>query len=345
VLTYLPPVVAVTGSCCLLAVRWAVDQFNSESVLFRESERAGLGLWIRHLRRDREDTPNTAAAVMCGMLILSTYFFMSLVLQPKPDEPPTFAGFLKSTVVLQVVAIFLPAALMTVICTRSPRETLRLNATRWWTVPAAVALALALHPSVVLLGELLQRLYSVNPALEQIGILFDSGPRWQLALVIALTPAICEELAFRGFILSGLRRLGNPNRAILFSAIFFGISHGMQIQQAIAATLLGLIIGFICVRTGSIFPGMAYHATHNAALVLILGWGAEQITRYPQWNWIAKINEKTSTIDSYHPLVITGGIVIAGFILRQMAKLPLKLSDEEQLSAAIDERRDQPAAA
>ena len=50
--------VAVTGGCCLLAVRWAVDQFNSENVLFRESERGGLGLWFRHLLRDREDTPS-----------------------------------------------------------------------------------------------------------------------------------------------------------------------------------------------------------------------------------------------------------------------------------------------
>ena len=342
VLTYLPPVVAVTGACCLLAVRWAVDQFNSESVLFRESERAGLGLWIRHLRRDREDTPNTAAAVLCGVLILSTSFFMMTL----GGSPETFNDLLGHIIKTQLTAIFLPAALMTIICTRSPRETLRLKRFAWWTLPAAVVLALALHPSVVLLSELLTKLYSVNPALEQLGGLFDSGPRWQLALVIGLTPAICEELAFRGFILSGFRRLGNPKRAILFSAIFFGISHGMGIQQAISATLIGLVIGFICVRTGSIFPGMAYHATHNAAAALILEWGARQIVRYPEWSWFAELDKTgpTPVISSSHALVITGGIVIAGFILRQMAKLPLELSDEEELAAAIDERRDQPAA-
>jgi sodium transport system permease protein len=345
VLTYLPPVVAVTGSCCLLSVRWAVDQFNSESVLFRESERAGLGLWIRHLRRDREDTPNIAAAVLCGVLILSTFFFMSILLQPADGRLPTFAGFIQSTITLQVVAIFLPAMLMTIICTRSPLETLRLKACRWWTIPAAMGLALALHPSVVLLGELLKKLYSVNPNLEQVAKIFDSGPRWQLALLVALTPAICEELAFRGFILSGLRRLGNPQRAILFSAIFFGVSHGLGIQQAISATLIGLVIGFICVRTGSIFPCMAYHLVHNGALVLLLEQGGQLIKRYPQWGWVATLDEKEPVIMSYHPLVITGGIVIAGFILRQMAKLPLKLSDEESLAATIDERRDQPAVA
>jgi sodium transport system permease protein len=343
VLTYLPPVVAVTGACCLLSVRWAVDQFNSESVLFRESERAGLGLWIRHLRRDREDTPNIAAAVLCGVLILSTSFFMMTLIAP----PATFEGLLGHIIRTQLTAIFLPAALMTIICTRSPRETLRLKPCAWWTIPAAIVLAIALHPSVMLLNELLQKLYSVNPQLQQLAKMFDEGPRWQLALVIALTPAICEELAFRGFILSGLRRLGNPKRAILFSAIFFGISHGMGIQQAISATLVGLVIGFICVRTGSIFPGMAYHAVHNAAAALLLEWGARQILRNPPWEWVAKVEtvDEMSMIVSYHPLVITGGIVIAGFILRQMAKLPMQLSDEEELAAAIDERRDQPATA
>ena len=40
---------AVTLAGCLLAIRWAIDQFNSESVLFRESERLDVGLWLRHL--------------------------------------------------------------------------------------------------------------------------------------------------------------------------------------------------------------------------------------------------------------------------------------------------------
>ena len=45
---------AVTLLACLMAIRWAVDQFNRESVLFRESERFDLGLWLRRLFRDRQ---------------------------------------------------------------------------------------------------------------------------------------------------------------------------------------------------------------------------------------------------------------------------------------------------
>ena len=76
-----PVVAVVTLAACLLSIRWAVDQFNSESVLFRESERLDMGLWLRHLLRDRQPTPTVAAAaVCCGVLILMVNFFLDFSL-------------------------------------------------------------------------------------------------------------------------------------------------------------------------------------------------------------------------------------------------------------------------
>ena len=69
-LQYLPVVLAVTMAACWLAVRWAVEQFNTESVIFRESERFAVGLWLRHLMRDREPTPSAAEGLFCGVMIL-----------------------------------------------------------------------------------------------------------------------------------------------------------------------------------------------------------------------------------------------------------------------------------
>ena len=59
-LRYVVPVCGVTLICCHLAIRWAVYQFNQESVLFRESERLDPRRWLVHLVRDREDTPSLA---------------------------------------------------------------------------------------------------------------------------------------------------------------------------------------------------------------------------------------------------------------------------------------------
>ena len=41
---YVLPVILVTGVCCLVAMRWAIDQFNTESVLFSDTERLDLRL-------------------------------------------------------------------------------------------------------------------------------------------------------------------------------------------------------------------------------------------------------------------------------------------------------------
>ena len=340
-LPYLPPVVAVTGACCLLAIRWAVDQFNSESVLFRESERAGLGDWVRHLLRDREDTPSVAGAVMCGVLVLIVYFFMSFSLRPPTD----FHGFLRAAVATQLVVVFFPASVMTLVTARSVRKTLLLEAPRWWTIPAAGALALALHPTALLLNQLLQRLYPVNPELLKFNALFQNADPLLLALVLGLLPAVCEELAFRGYILSGFRRLGNPRRAIVLASIFFGLSHGAAVQQAVAAAIVGLVIGYLAVQTGSIFPGMLFHATHNIAALLLTSWVAERTEAHREWSWIAEFDPNAATPTfAYHPLIVVGGIVAAGAILRRFARLQHALSYEEELAETIRERSEEPVA-
>ncbi len=91
VLRYIVPVTVVTGLCCLLAIRWAVEPIQFRNVLFRESERGGLGIWFRHLLRDREDTPSIAGSVFCRGADPYTYFFMSFAMRP----PTNYDEFLR----------------------------------------------------------------------------------------------------------------------------------------------------------------------------------------------------------------------------------------------------------
>ena len=93
------------------------------------------------------------------------------------------------------------------------------------------------------------------------------GNVWQMLLVLALVPAICEELAFRGFILSGFRHIGRKWRAIVITAFFFGVVHGI-IQQSLLACLLGVVLGFLAVQSGSILPCIVFHFVHNSLAVL-----------------------------------------------------------------------------
>lgn len=331
-LPYVAPVVLVTLLCCLLATRWAIDQFNSESVLFRESERLDLSLWMRHLLRDREDTPQISAAVMCGVLILVINFYM----QVKAQEPTSFAEFARQTLILQLAGVLTPVLLMTVMLTRSPVETLLLKKPRWQTVPLAILLAVAAHPLVMELTKIIYTLYPLNRGVvEAIGkyqAWIDGEQRWWLVFaVFALLPAVVEELTFRGFILSGFRHTGVKWRAIALSSVFFGLTHG-AIQQSLLAMILGLVIGYIAVQTGSILPGICYHVTHNALTMFSSRIKVSDPSSGPL-SWLFRVEGKEGL--QYQPAVIVLFGLIAAGILWWFHKLSYPKTREEVLQEAI----------
>jgi len=84
----------------------------------------------------------------------------------------------------------------------------------------------------------------------------------------AVIPAVTEEVAFRGAILGGLRGVLGDRTAIIVSALMFAIMH-LSVPSLIHLSLLGLILGTVRVRSGSVWPGIFLHAGYNAAIVLL----------------------------------------------------------------------------
>ncbi|MEE8452748.1 MAG: ABC transporter permease subunit/CPBP intramembrane protease [Thermoguttaceae bacterium] len=329
---YLPVVVGVQLLACMLSIRWAIDQFNSESVLFRESERLDVGLWLRHLLRDRRPTPTVAGALSCGVLILVLKFFTSLSASPMNH----FGDLARSTVITQLVVIAVPAIFMTFLLTSSARETLLLMRPAWRAVPAAALLALMLHPAVNALQVVVQRLYpiseNVREALQTLTKMFTDAPFWQLALVLAVLPAVCEEFAFRGFLLSGFRHLGHKWRAIVFSALFFGLAHGI-LQQSLIACVVGVVLGYVAVQTGSIFPCMVFHVLHNT-LALAMTRINPEVLGWPLLRRLMVLNEEGDYVYSWPTIV--GGLFASLLILLWFRRLRYQRSSEEKLQDAID---------
>jgi sodium transport system permease protein len=334
---YFLPVTAVTAICCLLAIRWAIDQFNKESVLFRESERFSLGIWLRHLVRDRRETPTVAAAVMCGVLILAVKFFLEFTMVGG-------SGSLAMKIILpQLVCILAPALLMTAFLARSPRKTLLLCWPRWWTLPAAVALGIVMHPVAAQVSEAIQTLYPLDPRVQQAAEgIFGQIPLGMQFLAIALIGPVCEEIAFRGFILSGFRHLGRRWMAIVLSSVLFGLAHGI-IQQSLLACLLGMLIAFVAVQTGSLLPAILYHVTHNGLMVGI-SWlttwtntplGKNDPLPWPQQvgQWVLGTAKEPGWL--YHWSSVALAAVLAALLLRAFARLPHEKTEEETLQEAL----------
>jgi sodium transport system permease protein len=283
---FVGPVCAVTLICCWLSVRWVVAQFNSESVLFRPSERFGVTTWIRQIVRQRDDLPLAGQALVCAVVILVVKFFMGMGVA----APESWGQFARQTLIVLVAAVGVPAALMAMFLTSRPSLTLRLRRCSVAAACAAALAAISLHPAFMWLTSIVVSIYPPSGDLEVIqqsvnSLLADASGFWAILLVMAIAPAIVEEFAFRGFILSGLQSLGSNAKAVVISSVLFGAAHTI-LQQSIVAFFVGLVLGYIAIRAGSLLPCIIFHAVHNGVSVAFSMLDTQTIGHYPLFSWL-----------------------------------------------------------
>ena len=303
------PVLVPTIIYGAIALRWAIDQFEREDVLFREAERFDLRMWVRHLLRDKEPTPNGGEALFCFALMITLAWFLMQSLATSG-----LASSLAGLAAGQVGVILAPPLAMALLLTSDPRRTLRLSWPRGRDLALAVALPLALNPLIRELGAIVDRLFPMSVALrEAFGKMMVSIPNIYVGLLLlALVPAVCEEIAFRGFILSGLLHGHRRRTAIVMSALLFGFLHVLisLFQQLFNATLLGIILGMLAIRSGSILPGIVFHFLNNGLAVAQGSWLAEPSSR-PVAVWLYRDPAE----GLYHWWWIVLGALISGALL------------------------------
>lgn len=84
-----------------------------------------------------------------------------------------------------------------------------------------------------------------------------------MLFLMAVTPAFCEEVVFRGVVYGGYRRGGNKFFAVILSGFMFGVMHG-NLNQALYAFVIGVLLALLFESTGSIFTTMLFHFIYNA---------------------------------------------------------------------------------
>ena len=92
-------------------------------------------------------------------------------------------------------------------------------------------------------------------------------------VAVALTAGICEELIYRGWLLSFT---GAATRSLLVglvvSSIFFGLAHAYQGRNGIiGASVLGMVFGTVFVVSGTVIPGQILHVFIDLNNGLVLG--------------------------------------------------------------------------
>ena len=106
------------------------------------------------------------------------------------------------------------------------------------------------------------------------------GPFWSSFLVVAIFAPIFEEWLCRGMVLRGLLTKMKPVWAIVISALFFAVIHANP-WQALNAFLIGLLMGYVYYKTGSLILTMIIHFVNNGTAVILSN--VESLKDYDYW--------------------------------------------------------------
>ena len=144
-------------------------------------------------------------------------------------------------------------------------------------------------------GDLTERMLQVDTIWGLLGNL----------LVIALIPAIGEELTFRGVLQQSLTRRFNPHLAIWLSAFIFSFIH-FQFYGFLPRMFLGLILGYMFYYSGSLWTSILMHFINNGTAVVVA---------YLDYKGLANVDWEHFGSTSNVALLITSLVLTAGMIV------------------------------
>lgn len=135
---------------------------------------------------------------------------------------------------------------------------------RFKTFPLALPIVLAGSVLGAFAAELLQ--WGMTALGHYVAIPSYSIPDEPLELILSVVlltviPAVLEEVLFRGLIMQGLRCFGD-GIALVASSVLFALAH-FNLMQGANALIMGLIIGYFVLRTGSVWIGVVLHFVVN----------------------------------------------------------------------------------
>jgi len=93
-------------------------------------------------------------------------------------------------------------------------------------------------------------------------------PVWLIVLTIGVVPGITEELFFRGVLFQSLRKKLSAAATIFVCALLFALFHlvspgMMTTERFLPSFVMGMLLGWVAHRSGSVIPSMIIHAVHN----------------------------------------------------------------------------------
>lgn len=160
----------------------------------------------------------------------------------------------------QLFCVFIPVVIFKLITKIKFRDIIPLKRVKALDMLLIVLITIFLIPLSSLIG-LLTSIFVPNTVSELISGLIPNTSFINLVIVIAITPAVFEEIATRGLVLS-LYKNCSYKSAIIINGLFFAFFH-LNIHQFFYTFFLGIVFSYFVKATGSIISSIVAHFTFN----------------------------------------------------------------------------------
>jgi len=279
---------ASTAGLAALSLNWVTTQFNRESVLFRHAEDVKWSLFTKRQRQLGKVPTAGSALFLAAVAVIAVAVMGSFA-----AKMSIFRGlFLMQGTIAGLTALWIYQEGADPV----PSLGWKLPRPQFW-----IGALLAILGSWVITIELATLQHSMFPfpedLLKDFADLFSGLsdlPVWQAIVIIAVLPAVFEEHLCRGVMLRGLLQGVGKSPAILVVAAVFAFLH-MNPYRILPTFMLGIVLGYFAVQSGSIFPAVFGHFVNNALSFLIfkysdaieaLGWAAEEDAAWVPLPWL-----------------------------------------------------------
>lgn len=242
----------------------------------------------RYLERER------FSPVLMAILVAIALFFLFqliggivtiLLVIPKLSFPPDATKLMKlleddvatqliGNTIGQFLGMALPILLITKLHTTRSADFLRLRNFHLSTILWAILGLVVLYPTMMAVG-MLNEMIPQPQALQEMDklrekmiemMLLKSNPFFNF-LAIAVTPAICEELMFRGYIQRQFERSFRATTAIIVTGLIFGSFH-LSFKQVLPLSFIGIYLCYLTWKTDSLYPAIFVHLFNNGISVV-----------------------------------------------------------------------------
>ncbi|MBD5542258.1 MAG: CPBP family intramembrane metalloprotease [Lachnospiraceae bacterium] len=277
----------------LLAIMILGKIYNSEAVLFSEGL-SSIKLVSKRSDIKEKQMPGFGDVILILCIVLLLIFYIGSYAQIKWG----FGGVaIQQAIILLcplVYAWYIKADWKKLFSVQPPKPLQLLG---------AVFMGIGAFVGALLIGALLMPVFPDSAeGLTQLDDMLTGVPVYLLVLVVALLPAIGEELLFRGFVMGTLKNKCKPVVTVLVTTLIFAAYH-MSLIKMFTIGIVGLGLTLAAYKTGSIAASMCVHFMNNLLSVLISAYPEQLQKVFP-----VLFKEKLSVSD----MLILAAVMIIG---------------------------------